>query len=326
MTLKDTTISQMNAFGKERIPFLFIIPFDSKEVIIQRLDTVDPNDIMFDFNGLTNVVEQRNVVIDKDFSIDFSPYDFNSYSDQFQKIQSEIAYGNTYLINLTTKTNLLSKLDLKDVFSIAKAKYKLLYKDLFCCFSPEIFVQIKENRIYSFPMKGTIDGSIENAENILLNDNKETAEHYTIVDLIRNDLNLVSKNVRVERFRYLERIETQRGSILQMSSEICGVLEDNWCENLGTIFSKLLPAGSITGAPKERTVEIINSVETYKRGFYTGVAGVFDGNSVDSGVLIRFIEKEGEDEYCYKSGGGITMNSDVNSEYKELQHKIYIPK
>ncbi len=325
MTLKDTTISQMNAFGKERIPFLFIIPFDSNEVIIQKLDTVDSNDIMFDFNGLTNLSEMRNVEMDSNFSIDFSPYDFESYSNQFEKVQSEIAYGNTYLINLTTKTNLLSKIDLKDVFSIVKAKYKLLYKDLFCCFSPEIFVQIRDNRIYSFPMKGTIDGSIENAENILLNDNKETAEHYTIVDLIRNDLNLVSKNVRVERFRYLERIETQRGSILQMSSEICGVLENNWNENLGTIFSKLLPAGSITGAPKERTVEIINSVETYKRGFYTGVAGVFDGKSVDSGVLIRFIEKEG-DEYCYKSGGGITMNSEVNSEYKELQHKIYIPK
>lgn len=325
MTLKDTTISQMNAFGKERIPFLFIIPFDSNEVIIQKLDTVDSNDIMFDFNGLTNLSEMRNDEMDSNFSIDFSPYDFESYSNQFEKVQSEIAYGNTYLINLTTKTNLLSKIDLKDVFSIAKAKYKLLYKDLFCCFSPEIFVQIRDNRIYSFPMKGTIDGSIENAENILLNDNKETAEHYTIVDLIRNDLNLVSKNVRVERFRYLERIETQRGSILQMSSEICGVLEDNWYENLGTIFSKLLPAGSITGAPKERTVEIINSVETYKRGFYTGVAGVFDGKSVDSGVLIRFIEKEG-DKYCYKSGGGITMNSEVNSEYKELQHKIYIPK
>lgn len=325
MTLKDTTISQMNAFGKERIPFLFIIPFDSKEVIIQQLDAVDSNDIMFDFNGLANVGNGNNVEIDKNLSIDFVPYDFESYREQFGKVQSEIAYGNTYLINLTTKTNLLSKIDLKVVFNIAKAKYKLLYKDLFCCFSPETFVQIKDNRIYSFPMKGTIDGSIENAEEILLNDGKEIAEHYTIVDLIRNDLNLVSKNVKVDYFRYLDRIETQKGSILQMSSQISGLLEDNWYENLGTIFSKLLPAGSITGAPKERTVEIINSVETYQRGYYTGVAGVFDGKSIDSTVLIRFIEKEG-DKYCYKSGGGITMNSDINSEYKELQHKIYIPK
>ena len=325
MTLKDTTISQMNALGKKRIPFLFIIPFDSKDVIIQPLESVNSNDIKYDFNGITNVIKTNEEKVTRDVSIPFLPYDLESYKEQFDEVQSEIAYGNTYLINLTTKTSLLSKIELEDVFDVAKAKYKLFYKDLFCCFSPEIFIQIRDNSIYSFPMKGTIDGSIENAKEILLNDSKETAEHYTIVDLIRNDLNLVSKNVKVDRFRYMDRIETHKGSILQMSSQISGSLDASWNENLGTIFSKLLPAGSITGAPKERTVEIIKSVETYDRGYYTGVAGIFDGKSVDSGVLIRFIEKE-DDGYCYKSGGGITMNSDLNSEYKELQHKIYIPK
>lgn len=325
MTIKDTTISQMNAFGKERIPFLFIIPFDSGDVVLEPLDTVDFNDVIYDFNGVTNVTTNRVIGSDGDYSMDFKPYEFESYKKQFEKVQAEIAYGNTYLINLTTKTNLLSEIDLKKVFTIAKAKYRLFYKDLFCCFSPETFIKIRDSRIYSFPMKGTIDGSIENAEDVLLNNSKETAEHYTIVDLIRNDLNLVSKKVQVDRFRYLDRIETQKGSILQMSSQISGVLEENWNEHIGTILSRLLPAGSITGAPKERTVKIIKSVETYERGYYTGVAGVFDGKSVDSGVLIRFIEKE-NDGYCYKSGGGITMNSDVNSEYKELQHKIYIPK
>lgn len=325
MKLKDTTISQMNAFGKERIPFLFIISFDGKEVVLKRLDTVESKDIQYDFNGIKNKYIPSSSTLEKKVRLDFEPYNFTTYSNQFKRVQEEIFFGNTYLINLTTKTNLVTEVNLKEVFASAKAKYKLLYKDLFCCFSPETFVQIRDNCIYSFPMKGTIDGSIANAREKLLNNEKETAEHYTIVDLIRNDLNLVAKQVKVDRFRYIDEIKTQKGSLLQMSSQISGLLDENWNENLGTIFSKLLPAGSITGAPKERTVQIIKNVENYERGFYTGVAGVFDGKTLDSAVLIRFIEKT-EDGYCYKSGGGITMNSDVISEYNELQHKIYIPK
>lgn len=315
----------MNAFGKERIPFLFIISFDGQTVVLKRLDAVESKDIQYDFNGIKNDHIGPSSMLEKKIRLDFEPYNFTTYSNQFKRVQEEISYGNTYLINLTTKTNLVTAVNLKEVFATANAKYKLLYKDLFCCFSPETFVQIRDNYIYSFPMKGTIDGSIANAREELLNNKKETAEHYTIVDLIRNDLNLVAKKVKVDRFRYIDKIHTQKGSILQMSSEISGLLDENWNENLGTIFSKLLPAGSITGAPKERTVKIIKNVENYERGFYTGVAGVFDGKSLDSTVLIRYIEKT-EDGYFYKSGGGITMNSDVVSEYNELQHKIYIPK
>ncbi len=192
------------------------------------------------------------------------------------------------------------------------------------CFSPESFVKIKGKTISSFPMKGTIDATLPNAEDLILNDEKETAEHYTIVDLIRNDLNLVSKNVRVERFRFTQKIDTAKGKILQVSSEICGDVPENWNEHLGDIFSKLLPAGSITGAPKEKTVEIIRNVESHQRGFYTGVAGIFDGENVDSAVLIRFIEKKG-DRYFYKSGGGITASSVAEKEYQEILQKIYIP-
>jgi len=86
----------------------------------------------------------------------------------------------------------------------------------------------------------------------------------------------------------------------------------------------LLPAGSITGAPKNKTVEIIRSTETYERGFYTGVFGVFDGCNMDSAVMIRFIERTPEG-YVYKSGGGITAFSKVEDEYNEILEKIYVP-
>ena len=87
---------------------------------------------------------------------------------------------------------------------------------------------------------------------------------------------------------------------------------------------ELLPAGSITGTPKKSTVDILKNVENYDRGFYTGIFGIFDGKSLQSFVLIRFIEKI-EDELFYKSGGGITLDSDLKLEYEELINKVYLP-
>ncbi len=85
-------------------------------------------------------------------------------------------------------------------------------------------------------MKGTIDANLANAEQILLSDPKEKAEHYTIVDLLRNDLNSVAEKVRVDRFRYVEKIQTSRGALLQTSSVISGKLPSNYIHELGTIF------------------------------------------------------------------------------------------
>jgi len=93
---------------------------------------------------------------------------------------------------------------------------------------------------------------------------------------------------------------------------------------LGNILARLLPAGSVSGAPKSRTLEIIRQTEGDKRGYYTGVFGIFDGESLDSGVMIRFIEKQGS-KYFYRSGGGITTQSSSESEYQEAIDKVYVP-
>jgi hypothetical protein len=106
-------------------------------------------------------------------------------------------------------------------------------------------------------------------------------------------------------------------------------LPENFYSRLGDILFALLPAGSITGAPKPKTMEIIEQAEGYERGFYTGICGWFDGENLDSAVMIRFIEQEGE-QLIFKSGGGITSQSDLNKEYEELipkikQHMIDMP-
>jgi para-aminobenzoate synthetase component 1 len=141
---------------------------------------------------------------------------------------------------------------------------------------------------------------------------------------MRNDLGIVGSEIKVEKFRYVEKIKAGKKELLQVSSKITAKLPEDWRDNIGTLLAQLLPAGSITGTPKKSTVDIIEEVEDFERGFYTGVFGVFDGESLRSGVMIRFIEKV-DDKLYYKSGGGITIDSDAKSEYKELCDKIYLP-
>ncbi|PKP30456.1 MAG: aminodeoxychorismate synthase component I [Bacteroidetes bacterium HGW-Bacteroidetes-16] len=318
----NTGFEKMNQFGKEGIPFLFIIDFDGNQVIVTPLDQVDRSRMLYSFNGKSNLDKPLSIKDKLTFRI--TPVSSDRYQQAFELVQQHLHYGDSFLLNLTMPSVVESNYSLQEIFYSAYARYKLWMKDRFVVFSPETFVTIEDSIIRSFPMKGTIDASIADAERKLLESEKELAEHYTIVDLIRNDLSMVSKNVRVERFRYIERLETYRNCLLQMSSEIAGDLSHDYHENIGTILSKMLPAGSITGAPKKRTVEIIRQAEQYERGFYTGVMGIFDGTNLDSAVMIRFVEQT-PGGLIYKSGGGITTRSRCDEEYQELMDKIYVP-
>lgn len=173
-------------------------------------------------------------------------------------------------------------------------------------------------------MKGTIDADIPGAAEAILNDEKEKAEHITIVDLIRNDLSLVADHVYVSKFRYIDKLKTSHKDLLQVSSEITGTLPPDYHSRIGDILVSLLPAGSVSGAPKQKTVQVIAEAEQEKRGYYTGVFGYFDGHLLDSGVMIRFIEQCNNQLY-FRSGGGITTQSDAKTEYQEAIDKVYVP-
>jgi len=321
MTTSDF-IAQLNEWGQERVPFLFLIDFELEKPKVWRLAEVNPDEILYSFNGFSNV--PTNTQINGGVRIKSFPISFEEYKAKFDLVFGHLRYGDSFLLNLTVKSRIELDDSLRDLFSHAKAKYKFWFKDEFLCFSPETFVQIRNGKIFSHPMKGTIDASIDGAEKILLENEKELAEHITIVDLIRNDLSRVASNVSVSRFRYLDKIVTQNRSLLQVSSEIVGDLEPNYLERLGELILSLLPAGSISGAPKKKTCEIIRSAEEEKRGYYTGVFGYFDGENLDSGVAIRFIENA-EGKTFYRSGGGITSQSIDREEYEEVIQKIYVP-
>lgn len=312
----------MNLHGSKQQPFLFGIDFNVENGFFLDPAKAGDSGIYFNINGGGNhfaaKIKTPKVTLVK------HPVKKNQYKKAFDIVHRNLIEGNSYLANLTFPTAVDLNIGLQEVYSRSKARYRLLFKDDFVVFSPEIFIQIDNGTIRSFPMKGTIDASLQDAEKRILADTKETAEHNTIVDLIRNDLSMVASDVKVDRFRYIEKIVTHEKTLLQVSSEISGKLPENHMKELGEIFRKLLPAGSISGAPKSKTVQIIHEAEIYSRGFYSGVFGYFDGSKLDSGVMIRFIKKEnGRLIFC--SGGGITANSNMNTEYNELIDKVYVP-
>ncbi len=311
----------MNALGAAGVPFLCVVDFTLQHPFVLPLNEISPDDLLYDFNSVTNIADTAStphIIFEK------QPVSFEEYRKKYDNVLNNIKDGNSYLLNLTFPTPIKLNCTLKEVALRSRAKYRLWYKDSFVVFSPEVFVTMRNGRISSFPMKGTIDASIPDADRKILADEKETAEHITIVDLIRNDLSIVAKNVEVEEFRYVDYIKTNQNDLLQVSSRISGDLPDDYAAQIGDILFALLPAGSVTGAPKKKTVDIILETENYGRGYYTGVAGIFDGSNFDSCVLIRYIEKT-ETGYVFKSGGGITCFSDAEKEYAEMIQKVYLP-
>ena len=317
-------IKRINQLAGKGVPFVFLINFEHNCSYIEETNAIDTDELLYQFGTKTNYQHTNTTVKSHPIVWSPSPIPFEEYQKAFHQVKNNILKGNSFLANLTCITPVESNLSLDDIFIHSEATYKIRLANHFVCFSPETFIKINNGIISSYPMKGTIRADLPRAAEQLLEDEKEMAEHATITDLIRNDLSMVAHNVSVTRYRYIDKLTTNSGKILQTSTEITGRLPDNYHQNLGNILFKLLPAGSITGAPKKKTTEIIKEAENYDRGFYTGIAGYFDGFSLDSTVMIRFVELQNGKLY-FKSGGGITCQSNAISEYQEMIQKIYVP-
>lgn len=312
--------ARLNALHEGSTPCFFALDYELKEGVFLSADDFAQSPVKFRFGGFSNAPQENFLKAKHTSALKILQTDFAAYKKKFASVMRAIERGDTYLINLTISTPVECP-PLEEIFYLSNAPFALLVPEHFVCFSPERFVKIENGKISSCPMKGTRTAESANAHEEILSDFKETCEHNTIVDLLRNDLNAVAKNVRLEKFRYVENF-SRRGheDILQVSSEISGVTS---FDKLGDKLFKMLPAGSVTGAPKKKTVEILADVEGEARGFYTGVFGYFDGKSFDSAVCIRFIEKR-KGGYFYRSGGGITANSDCRAEFDEALAKIYL--
>ncbi len=312
----------LNNLGSKQVPFLFFIDYEMQKPVVFRLNEINSTKLLYDFNGISNLKVMQNHLDIK--YLKKNPVSKKKYQEAYEIVSKALLKGNTYLANLTFRTQIETNLTLHELFFISFSRYKLWYNNKFLCFSPETFISIKEGTIRTCPMKGTIDASISDAMNKILNNTKEKAEHDTVVDLLRNDLSKIASNVGVNRYRYIEKIHTANIDLLQVSSEITGNLNNDYFSIIGDIICSLLPAGSVSGAPKNSTVSILQTAEKIPRGYYTGICGIFDGKNLDSGVMIRFIENC-EGILYYRSGGGITSMSNMDDEYNEMIDKVYVP-
>lgn len=317
----ENFIRTLDAWSEQQIPFFFLVDFEMQKPLAWKANDV-PADIKFSLPSLSH--QPSSIPRAVPITLKKSPSSLESFREKFDVVYDALRRGDSYLVNLTLRTPVEVNTSLDELYDIAQAKYKLLWRDKLLVFSPETFVQVRDGRIATFPMKGTIDAARVNAAQLLLDDPKELAEHVTIVDLLRNDLSLVAEEVKVTRFRYLEQITAGATTLYQTSSEISGTLLPRYRRAMGSMLAKLLPAGSISGAPKPKTCEIISEAEGETRGYYTGVFGYFDGQNLDSAVMIRFLENQ-NGNYFYRSGGGITAQSNCEQEYQEMLEKIYVP-
>ena len=188
--------------------------------------------------------------------------------------------------------------------------------------SPETLVKLEDGVLHTFPLAGTkprgkTQEEDQELERILLSDEKERAEHNMLVDLGRNDLGKISRfgTVKVEKYMSIERYS----HVMHIGSTVAGQIREDRC-NLAAVDA-VLPAGTLSGAPKIRSMEIINELENNKRGIYGGAIGYIDftGN-LDTCIAIRIAYKKNGKVFV-RSGAGIVADSVPESEYNECLNK-----
>ena len=249
---------------------------------------------------------------------------FDEYKKDIEEIKNLISNGTTYEVNYTCSNDVYTDSEGYNLFlnliKNQKTPYCAYIKNDFeeiLSFSPELFFKIENNKIITKPMKGTVKrkGEDEKEINFLKNDTKNLAENTMIVDLLRNDLSKIknSKNITVDK---LFEVETHK-TLHQMTSTISASLDEI---NLKDILSSIFPCGSITGAPKVSTMEIIDKIERYKRNIYCGAIGIIHKEKMEFSVPIRILEKK-ENKFQFYQGGAIVWKSDVLDEWEECRTK-----
>ena len=258
--------------------------------------------------------------------------DIKYYNQIIAKIKNYLKSGEVYQINYTQPISLelIGKefdlyLSLLKTANPSYSAYLNLNSKTYLSMSPENFFTKINNKISSYPIKGTRMRSNIDSEDIdlkieLMNSEKDKAEHLMIVDLIRNDLGKICQygSIKVNDLFHVKSFNT----VHHMVSDINGTLRDNINET--NIFKALFPGGSITGAPKQRAIEIIDQIENYSRGIYTGAMGIISNNGdMIFNIAIRTLTLENQ-KAEYPVGGGVVWDSTAKGEREEAIQKSKI--
>lgn len=322
--------------------FALILTFDHDKKLVEALFSKQEQlDEVLNYQEKSYAEEENRVT---NFASNFSD---DQYLQTIEEIRAMILRGDFYQTNLTRKffgnidkkssvmnqksSNDEAKLNQSDYFKLftelnqaSPANYSsfLNLKDNFVISSsPELFFSIKNNEIISRPIKGTAPRSIDSKQDLqnkenLQNSSKERAENLMIVDLVRNDLSRICKagSVMVKNLFQVNSYKT----LHHMSSEITGEIADNF--DIVDCLQATFPAGSMTGAPKIKAMEIIAQKEKIARGVYSGAIGYFSGDEANFSVVIRTLICQ-KNKFEFQVGGAITYDSQALAELEETMVK-----
>ena len=251
------------------------------------------------------------------------------YANAFEKIKTYIKEGDCYQVNLAQRFNAKVEGDpwlaycmLREINPSPFSAY-LNYSDFqILSNSPERFLSVKNGNVQTKPIKGTRPRSEKKVKDEallqeLVNSKKDQAENVMIVDLLRNDIskNCTLGSVKVPKLFDIESFP----NVHHMVSTITGKLEKN--RSAVDLLRGCFPGGSITGAPKLRSMEVIEELEPHRRGIYCGSIGyISNDGAMDTNIAIRTILHQQQQMHFY-AGGGIVYDSEVNSEYQETFDK-----
>ena len=270
------------------------------------------------------------VVINENFDELESTMGEEAFHQNVKQIKAHIKAGDIFQAVLSERFEFKINASPLNVFAVIKTKCPSAYsfyfdfkQSSFFGASPETLVKLKDEILETHPIAGTRPRGIDDKDDLLLErqlkrSSKEGAEHLMLVDLARNDFGRVSKTgtIKVEIFRKLLRLS----NVMHLVSIVKG--EKSTDKTDLEALSACFPAGTLSGAPKVRAMEILAGLESRPRGFYGGAVVAFDhGEGFDSCIAIRSVEMK-EQVVILRAGAGIVADSQPDKEYQEIKHKL----
>ncbi len=316
-----------------------VIAFDNfKQKIIlivnMKTDDIEKNyqKAIAELNKMIDLIKngQKVAIPDLKLKSEFKPvFSREEYSNMVNKAKNHIKEGDIFQVVLSNRIEADIEGSLFDTYRVLRTSNPSPYMFYFSSddieiagASPETLVKLEDNKLYTFPLAGTRPRGKTEEEDLkleeeLLSDEKELAEHNMLVDLGRNDIGRISQvgSVSVDKYLSIERFS----HVMHIGSTVTGILRKD-LDSLAAIDS-ILPAGTLSGAPKLRACEIINDLEDNKRGIYGGAIGYIDlSGNIDTCISIR-IAFARNDKVFIRSGAGIVADSVPNKEFDECMNK-----
>lgn len=316
-----------------------VIAFDHYRQKVFLITGVMTDDLDKSYKRACEKLEEMTKLIKKGEKKEFPPIRLQSeikpqfpkekYCEMVEKAKHYIHEGDIFQVVLSNPMRAKATGSLFDTYRVLRATNPSPYMFYFSSddieiagASPETLAKLEHGKLSTFPLAGTRSRGKTPQEDKaleadLLQDEKELAEHNMLVDLGRNDIGKISRlgSVKVEKYLTVERYSC----VMHLGSTVTGTIADG--KDALDAVDAILPAGTLSGAPKFRACQIIQELEQSKRGIYGGAIGYVDftGN-LDVCIAIRLVYKK-KDEICIRSGAGIVADSVPEKEFEECQNK-----